>query len=85
MGFEFAEGQFDRVEIGRILREINRRRARRFDPLRDAGDFVYRQIVHEHGLAAPQRRDLALLHISEKHRPVHGPLDHKRCGHPVLS
>jgi hypothetical protein len=26
-----------------------------------------------------------LPHISEKHRPVHGALDHKWCGHSALS
>jgi hypothetical protein len=38
MRLEFAEGQFDWVEVRRILRKINQRRARSFDGLRDAGD-----------------------------------------------
>jgi hypothetical protein len=29
-------------------------------------------------------RDKALLHIGEKHRPVHGSLEHKWCGHAAL-
>jgi hypothetical protein len=37
MRLEFAEGQFDWVEVRRILRKINQRRARSFDGLRDAG------------------------------------------------
>ena len=49
------------------------------------GDLVHRQIVHEHGLAALEGRDQALLYISKKHRAVHGALDHKRCGHSALS
>src|SRR4029077_5394190 len=72
MRLEFAEGQFDWVEVRRILREINQSRARRLDRLCDPGDLVHRQIVHEHHLAALERWDKALLHISEKHRPVHG-------------
>ena len=63
MRLEFAEGQFDRVEVRRILRKINQRRARSFDGLRDAGNLVHRQIVHEHDLAAFEGRDEALLHV----------------------
>ena len=37
MRLEFAEGQFDWVEVRRILRKINQRSARSFDGLRDAG------------------------------------------------
>src|SRR6185312_12044007 len=55
MRLEFAEGQFDWVEVRRILREINQRRARRLDRLCDPGDLVHRQIVHEHHLAALER------------------------------
>ena len=47
MRLEFAEGQFDWVEVRRILRKINQRRARSIDGLRDAGDPVHRQLVHE--------------------------------------
>ena len=45
MRLEFAEGLFDRVEVGRIFREINQHRSRRLDRLRDTGDLVDRQIV----------------------------------------
>src|SRR5271169_6139276 len=65
MRLEFAEGQFDRVEVWRILRKINQRRARSFDGLRNAGDLVHRQIVHEQDLAAFEGRDEALLDVGE--------------------
>src|SRR5215203_2991515 len=84
MRLEFAEGQLDRVEVRRILRKINQRRTGCFDRLRDAGDLVYREIVHEHGVATLEGRDKALPYISEKYRPVHGSLDHKGCGHSAL-
>jgi hypothetical protein len=38
MRFEFAEGKFDWIEVGRILRELDQRRARRLDCRRDADD-----------------------------------------------
>src|SRR5271167_1354166 len=84
MRLEFAEGQFDRVEVWRILRKINQRCARSFDCLRDTGDLMNWKIVHEYDLAALEGWNKALLHISEKHRPVHGSLDHERCGHSAL-
>src|SRR5712691_4615335 len=68
MRLEFAESQLDRVEVRRILRKKNPRRARSLDRLRDAGDLVHRKIVHEHDLAALEGRDKTLLHIGEKHR-----------------
>src|SRR5215470_18431838 len=85
MRLEFVKGHLDRIEVRGIFREINERRARCFDRLRDAGDLVYRQIVHKHDLAAPEGWDKALFDISEKHRPIHGSLNHKWCGHSALS
>src|SRR5579863_7969119 len=85
MRLEFAEGQLDRIEIRRILREIDERRASSFDCLRDAGDLVDRQMVHEHDLAALEGRDKTLPDIGKKHRPVHGAFNHKRCGHSASS
>jgi hypothetical protein len=34
---------------------------------------MHRQIVHDDGLAALERRDKDLLHITEKHRPIIAP------------
>src|SRR5262245_63478530 len=41
-------------------------------------------MVHQYDLAALEGRDKALLHIGEKHRPVDGSFEHKRCGHAAL-
>src|SRR5437773_12503313 len=71
MRLEFAEGQFDRVEVRRILGKIKQRCARRFDGLLDAGDLVDREMVHEHDIAELEGWNKALFHISEKQRPVH--------------
>src|SRR5437879_887368 len=43
--FEFAVGQLDRVEVGRILRQIAKRRPRFLDRLANAGDQVDSAIV----------------------------------------
>jgi len=83
MRLEFAEGLLDGVEVGRIGRQIKECRIRRFDRLPDTGDLMHRQIVHDNDVAATERWNKALLHVSEKHRPIHSALKHERCGHPA--
>jgi hypothetical protein len=55
------------------------------DCLLDAGDFVRRKIVHHHDIAAPERRNQALLHISEEHFSIHGPVDHHGRRHFIVT
>src|ERR1700740_2167835 len=57
----------------------------RFNRPPNAVDFMRRQIVHDDGLAARERRDKDLLHITEKHRPIHRAINHTRCGHSALA
>jgi hypothetical protein len=63
MRLEFAEGQFDRVEVGRILREINQHRSRRPDRLRDAGDLAatLSELVADRSDAPTGSRELTIL------------------------
>src|SRR5215467_13717884 len=46
---------------------------------------MHRQIVHQDDVAAPECWDKTLLHISQKHRPIHSTLKHERCSHPALA
>jgi hypothetical protein len=62
-----------RRDIGEIVPErplydhlIDERRASGFDCLRDAGDLVDRQMIHEHDLAALEGRDKTLPDIGEE-------------------
>jgi len=83
MGLQFAERHLNWVEVGRIGRQILRCCSRRFDRLLDAGDFVYRQVVHRDNFTALECGNEELLYPGEKHRPIHRPLKHARRGHPV--
>jgi len=83
MGLQFAERHLNWVEVGRIGRKITRCCSRRFDRLGDAGDFVYRQVVHCDNITALECRNEELLDPGEKHRPIHRPLKHARRRHPV--
>jgi hypothetical protein len=83
--FQFAEGHFNWVQVGRIGRQIEYMRTYRFNRFPDAGNFMHRQIVHENELAALERRGKVLLYITDKHRSVHWAINHTRCGHSVLA
>src|SRR5215469_10664153 len=83
MRLQFAEGQFDRVEIWRIGRQIKQGGTCSLDCLLNTSDSVHRQIIHCNDVAGPERWDKALFHIGKKHWSVHGTLKHKRCRHPA--
>jgi len=80
---QFAESHFDRIEIGRIGRQIKQRRPCCFDCLPDAGHLVDRQVVHQDDVAAPEGRNKTSLHISQKQGSIHGALKDERCDHPA--
>ena len=70
-----ADGQLDRIEVGRVRRKIEQPWAYRFDRFLDTDGLVDWNIVHDHDIAAPERGSETLLHVSEEHRPVHRALD----------
>jgi hypothetical protein len=43
---QFEEGYFDRIQVGRIGRQIKELCTCRFDSMLNVGDFMHRQIVH---------------------------------------
>ena len=69
--FEFSEGLFDGIEIGRVRRQEHARGASRLDCLFDAGDLMSRQVVHNDQIARHQGGNEDLLHIGEEGGPVH--------------
>ena len=82
--FEFAEGHFDGIEIGRVLRQVTKCRVRVLDCLAYAGTFVNADIVHHDDIAARERRNQALLDVSQERLCVHGSLDHHRGDHFIV-
>src|ERR1700752_1549252 len=76
--FEFAEGHLDGVEVGRVLRQVTKCRARVLDRLTYARTFVNADIIHYDDIAVLERRNQALLDISQEGLCVHGPVHHHR-------
>ncbi len=76
--FELGEGLLDGIEIGAIGRQVDEHRAAGLDRLSHAGDFVAREIVHNHDVTRGQRRSEDLFHIGEEHDAVDGAVNYQR-------
>src|ERR1700738_1288677 len=83
--FEFAVRQLDRVEIGRVLRQIAKYRPRFLDRLSNPGDQVDSAVVHDADIVAPECGNQAMLDIGEEHLSGHGTLDHHRRSHLIMA
>lgn len=81
MRLQFAERHLDRIEVGRVWRQITQCRARRFDRLGNAGHLVHWQIIHRDDVAALECWNQTLPHVKQKHGSIHGALQHERRGH----
>ena len=55
-GFELGEQLFDRVAVGAVCRKVDETCAAPFNGFLHAGDFVNRDIVHEHDVTSLQGR-----------------------------
>jgi hypothetical protein len=83
--FEFAENLLDRVEIRRIRWQIERRRTHSLDRVRHTGYLMSRKVVHDDDVTVVERWSQTLFDVCEEDRPVHRPIDHERCDHPVVA
>ncbi len=81
---DFAEDLLDRIEVRRVLRQVAQARTGTFDGLLDTAHLVGREVVPDHGVAALERRDQALLDIGQECFAVHRPVDHARSHHAAL-
>jgi len=69
-GLDLRPSQFNRVEVGRVRRQIDQVCSTRTDQLFQPGDFVSGKIVHEQNVTGLESGDDTLLDIARKHRPV---------------
>src|SRR6266545_3191287 len=64
---EFAERHLDRIEVGRVLRQVAQGRSRVLDRLTDGCSFVDIDVVDDDDIAATKRGDQALLDVGPEH------------------
>ena len=68
---EFAVGHLDRVEVGRVFRQVAKGRPCFFDRLPNAGPQMDPAVVHHNYVIALDRGNQALHDISEEHLAGH--------------
>src|ERR1700681_3311543 len=83
--FEWAEGQLDGIEVGRVLGQVTKCRPCTLDRVPYARAFVSADIVHHDDIAALENRNQGLLDIGLEHLCVHGTLDHHRGSHFIVT
>lgn len=85
MGLELCERHLDRVEVGRVRRQIAQLRASGLDDLSNIVVLVGGQIVHHHDVAWLQGRDQASLQVDAKDLAIHRLVDDKGSGDSVVA
>lgn len=83
-GFELAERHLDRIEVGRVLRQILHRCTSSLDCFLHARNLVGRKVVYHHDVTALERRCQALLDIGHERCSVDRPVEHHRCHHLIM-
>src|SRR3954462_7596741 len=76
---EFAVSHLDRVEVGRVFRQVTKGRVRFLDRCPNARPEMDAAIVHHNNVVTFERGNQALHDISEKHLTGHGTLDYHWC------
>src|SRR3954454_293426 len=74
---QLSEGVLDRVEIGRVRREVEQACPRRLDQGSHAGPPVTGQVVQDHDIARPQGGDEDLLNIGLERCAVDRAVQHE--------
>src|SRR3954466_7117824 len=81
---EFAVSHLDRVEVGRVFRQVTKGRVRFLDRCPNVRPEMDAAIVHHNNVVTFERGNQALHDISEKHLTGHGALDYHWCGHFIV-
>ena len=82
---EAAERQLDRIEIGRVFRQIAQPGAHLLNSGADCGTHMNGAVIHDDNIVAPKRRNQALFDISQEKFGGHGPFDHHWSRHLVAA
>ena len=81
--FEFCKDLFDRIEVGRVRRQISQSGARRFDRLAHAWNLVRRQVVHDDDIIDAQCRRQHLLDIGDERCSIHRAIKNEGRGQRI--
>lgn len=82
---EFGEGQFDRVEIRAVRREIEQGGAGRGDRLGDTFDLVGGEVVADDDIARAEFGHEDFAQVSQEGRSVHGAIQEPGSGQAIVA
>jgi hypothetical protein len=82
---DLGEGLLDRIEVGRVWRQIPEPCAGRFDQAAQGGRLVTTEIVHDDDVARPKLRHENLLNIGSEAFAVDGAVEQARCREAVAA
>src|SRR5215831_16805745 len=71
--------------IGLRSGEYGVRRTHSLDRVRHTGYLMSRKVVHDDDVTAVERWSQTLFDVCEEDCPVHRPIDHEGCDHPVVA
>lgn len=82
---DLGEGLLDRVEVGRIRRQVPEPSSCGVDHLPNCRRFMRTQVVHDDDVARLESRHEKLLHPSAEACAIDRPVEHAGCGEPVVA
>ena len=83
--FELGEELLDRVQIGRVFRQVEEPGAGGTDGAAHGAGLVRAKIVHDDDVAVPQGRDQNLLDVEKEGFAVDRPLEEPRSGNAIVA
>ena len=82
---DLGEGLLDRIEVGRVWRQIPEPCAGGFDQGAEGGRFVAAEIIHDDDIAGQQLWDENLLDIGAEAFAIDRPVEQTRCGEAIAA
>jgi len=83
MLFDLSPAQFDRIEVGRVGRQVAKGGTCCLNELTNAFDLVGRQVVHDHNLAGLELWAQHVFQIGQEHIPI-GRCFNRHRSHPSV-
>ena len=82
---DLGEGLLDRIEVGRVWRQIPEPRAGGFNQAAQGGRLVTTEIVHDDDVARLKLRNENLLNVGPETFAVDGAVEQARCSEAIAA
>src|SRR5439155_20383686 len=82
---DFAEGQFNRTEVRRVLVQVAQFGSYSFNRAPNTRSFVRSEIVHDDDVATVEGRGQTVLDVGHEVLSIHRAIHHKWRNHPIIA